>query len=84
MKVQTLNAYYNLYEFHHYIDNIDDDDLVNIVELIIESDDMSSIETDFSNTFAIETTNQSYIFSHYEVSEYYAVGENSIKVICIK
>lgn len=84
MKVTSLQNTHSLVEFHHYIDNVKDDELISIVELLIESNDTDSIETEFSNTFAVETNNQSYIFSNYKVSEYYIVGDNFIKVICVK
>lgn len=84
MKVKTLQkTQYNLIEFHHYIDNVGDSKIINVLELVIKSDNLEFI-SELTDTFLIITDDQSYIFSNYEVSEYYPIDENYIKVICIK
>ena len=83
MKVKTVSTQYDLMEFHHYIDAIDDGEIISILELLIKTDNLESIENNFSGIFAIETDNQSYVFSNYTVSEYYII-DDCIKVICVK
>jgi len=84
MELKTLQqTHYNLLEFHHYIDNIDDGKIMNILELLIEADNLEFIP-ELADTFIIITGNQSYIFSNYEVSEYYPTDENYVKVICVQ
>ena len=83
MKVITLYTQYNLIEFHYYIDEVETGEIVSVLELLIKSNDIDTIEENFSKIFAIETDSQSYIFSHYSVSEYYEV-DDCIKVICVK
>ena len=84
MKVLTSNSHYNLYEFHHYIDQSDETTVTSVLELLIESNDLDSIKDNFTNIFLIETDNQTYVFSNYELSEYYITGNNLIKVVCVK
>ena len=83
MKVKSLHSSYDLIEFHHYIDDIDGN-IVSVLELLIKSTDLEPIEPEFSDIFAIETTNQSYVFSNYTVSEYYTIDDEYIKIICVK
>lgn len=83
MKVKTLLTQYDLMEFHHYIDEVENGEIVSILELLIKSDNLEPIETNFSGVFAIETDSQSYVFSNYTVSEYYII-DDCVKVICVK
>lgn len=84
MKVKTLSTRYNLLEFHHYIDEIEPNELISVLELLIESTDLNSIEKDFTNIFVIETNNQSYVFSNYTISEFYIVDDKYIRISCVK
>lgn len=84
MKVHTLNSHFNLYEFHFYIDQSDENTLISVLDLLIESDDLDLIKDSFTNIFTIETDNQTYVFSNYDLSEYYTVGDGLIKVTCVK
>ena len=42
MKTQTFKAQYELFEFNHYVNH--EDKTVNVVDLVIESDDIDFIE----------------------------------------
>lgn len=84
MKVKTLHKHYDLIEFHHYIDTIDEEIITSVLELLINSDDINTIEEEFGELFIIQTDDQTYVFSNYELSEYYIVDEHYIKVICVK
>lgn len=84
MELKTLQqTRYNLLEFHHYIDNADNEKVINVLELLIKIDNLEFIP-ELTDTFIIKTDNQSYIFSDYEVSEYYPIDESHAKVICVK
>lgn len=84
MELKTLQkTRYDLLEFHHYIDNIDNEKIINVLELLIKIDNLNFI-SELSDTFIITTNNQSYIFSNYEVSEYYAIDESHVKIVCVK
>ena len=84
MELKTLQkTQYHLLEFHHYIDNIENDKIISVLELLIEIDNLNFIP-ELVDTFIITTDNQSYIFSNYEVSEYYTIDENHVKVVCVK
>lgn len=73
------NIQYELLEFYYYIGSED----INIIELLLNTDDLSSIEQDFSTTFIIKTDINTFILSDYELSEYY-IENGKVKVICIK
>ena len=87
MEIKTFQSTYDLAEFHCYIMKTEDGECVNIVELLLNTDikdDISYIEKDFSNIFVVESHNHTYVFSGYEVNEYFITDEGLIKVICIK
>lgn len=84
MEIKTLQqTHYDLIEFHHYIDNIREGKIISVLELLIKADNLEFI-SELTDTFIIMTDEQSYIFSNYEVSEYYPVDEGYIKVICVR
>lgn len=70
---------YKILEFHYYIG----EEQINIIELLIDAADINSIESNFTDTFIIETDISTFVCSDYELSEYYLDG-NGIRVICIK
>ena len=84
MEVRTFQSKYEVIEFHSYLMNLNGDDCINVIELLLNTNQLDFIEKDFSDIFAIETNKQTYIFSGYEVSEYYLTDEGLVKVICIK
>ena len=71
---------YELLEFHYYVDS----DCGSVVELLLNTSDLSTIEKDFSQTFIIETDVHSFVFSNHKVSEYYLDNNNLVRVVCIK
>ena len=84
MKIFTLHkTQYKLLEFHHYIDNIENDKLIKVLELLIETDEIDVVKHDLSDIFVIEADSQSYVFSDYTVSECYE-SDGYIKVVCVK
>ena len=83
MKVKTFQSNYDITEFHSYITQINDD-YIHVVELLLNTTELNFIEKDFANIFVIETDKQTYIFSGYEVDEYYTVENGLVKVVCIK
>lgn len=80
MEIKTFEARYELIEFCHYIDV----NQINVLELLVNTDDVSFLEEELSTIFAIETEKQTYVFSGYEVSECYEEDNGLIKVVCIK
>lgn len=84
MEAKTFQSKYDVAEFHTYITNTTDDNCITVVELLLNTNQLDFIEKDFSEIFAIETDTQTYVFSGYEVSEYYAVDDNTVRVVCTK
>ena len=82
MKAKTFKAQYELVEFNHYVNH--EDKTVNVVDLVIESDDIDFIENEFNNIFVVDTDKNSYIFSGYELTECYKLGGGLIKIMCVK
>ena len=84
MEIKTSQqTHYDLIEFHHYIDNIKDSRIISVLELLIKADNLEFV-SELADTFIIMTNEQSYIFSNYEVSEYYLIDDGYIKVICVR
>lgn len=83
MEVKTFQSNYDLTEFHSYITQINND-YINVVELLLNTNELDFIEKDFANTFIIETDKQTYVFSGYEVDEYYPIENELVKVVCVK
>jgi hypothetical protein len=83
MKAKTFGAQYELVEFNHYVDN-EREKPVNVVDLVVESDNIEFIENEFNHLFVIETGDSSYVFNEYELTECYEVGGGLIRVICVK
>ena len=82
MYIKSFNSQYELIEYHHYVNYVDDK-VVNLVELIIDCPIEKFAEDDFTSIFIIETDHQTHVFSWYTIDEYYA--ENGyLKVILVK
>jgi len=82
MNLKTFNSEYNVVEFHHYINHIDDK-VINLVELLIDCPIEEFVEDDFTSIFVIETDKQTHVFSWYTVDEYYE--ENGLlKIVLVK
>ena len=58
--------------------------LIKLIELTVNTNDIDFLEDELSTIFAIETDKQTYVFSGYEVSEYYEEDNGLTKVVCIK
>ena len=82
MNIKTFNSQYDLVEFHHYINQIDDK-TVNIVELLLNCPIDDFFESDFESIFVIEEEKQTRVFSWYEVDEFYE-EDGLLKVILVK
>lgn len=82
MKIYTREAQYEPIEFNHYIDQ-NGEDLTHVVDFVIESDNIDSIEEEF-NSSVIATKDFAYSLSNYELIEYYEIGNGLIQVICVK
>ena len=83
MKAKTFAAQYELIEFNHYIDH-ESEKPIDIVDIIVESDNIDFIEKEFNSIFVIDTGSNTYVFSDYELIECYEVGGKLIRVICVK
>ncbi len=82
MYIKSFNSEYNLVEFHHYVNHVDDR-VVNLVELVLDCTMDEFNEEDFTSIFIVETDTQTHVFSWYTVDEYYE--ENGlIKVMLVK
>lgn len=84
MEIKTFEARYELVEFCYYIDNTLPNGQISVIELLVNTEDIDFLEQELSNTFAIETDKQIYIYSGYEVSECYEEDNGLVKVVCIK
>ena len=87
MEVKTFQNTYDLAEFHCYITKNTNGECINVIELLVnttDTEDLSYIEKDFSNIFIVESHHHNYVFSNYEVSEYYIDENGLLKIICIK
>lgn len=84
MEIKTLQAHYRLVEFYHYITQVDDDKIINVLEMTADIDGLDYVEDEFTNVFAIQSEDQCYVFSHYEVSEYYEDENGLVKIVCVK
>lgn len=83
MIVKTFKAQYELLEFNHYIDHSHEEP-VNVVDLILRTNDIDYVKDELNSLFAIEAGKQTYVFSGYEISECYELGKGLVKVVCIK
>ena len=83
MKVKTFEAQYELIEFNHYIDHSAEDPIY-VLDIVVESNDIDFIKHELNNIFIINTGDDSYVFTNYELTECYEIGKNLIRVICVK
>lgn len=82
MYIKSFNSEYELIEYHHFVNYVDDR-VVNLVELVINCPIEEFVEEDFTSIFIIEMDKQTHVFSWYTVDEYYE--ENGyLKVILVK
>lgn len=84
MEIKTFKAEYRLVEFYHYIDCTISANPISVIELLVDTSDIEFLKDELTNIFAIEAQQHTYIFSGYEVSEYYQTDDGLIKIICIK
>ena len=70
MYIKTFQNEYELCEFHHYV-NVVEDKVVSIVELLINSSMDKLTENEFTSIFIIEDEKQNSVFSGYSVDEFY-------------
>ena len=83
MEVKTFGAQYELIEFNHYASH-DEENPIEVLDVVIESNDVDFIEEEFSGLFVVDTKKESYVFSNYKPIEYYEVGSGLIRIICVK
>ena len=83
MEAITFGAQYELIEFNHYIDH-ESEETTSVLDIVIKSNAIDCIEKEFNNLFVIDTEKTSYVFSSYELIEYYEVGGGLIRIICVK
>ena len=86
MEVKTFQSMYDLAEFHCYVTKDQNGECISIIELLLNPTDttLDYIESDFASVFVVESEHHTYVFSGYEVSEYYIDNNGLVKVICIK
>lgn len=82
MTIKSYQSQYNLVEFHHYVNQVDDE-IVNLVELLIDCPIEEFNEHDFTSIFVIEDGRQHYVFSWYEVDEFYE-EDGMVKIVLVK
>lgn len=82
MHIKSFNSHYNLIEFNFYITTINDK-CSCVLELLIDCLIDNFDEQSFDKTLIIETDEQIYVFSNYEVNEYYSDGSYT-RVVCVK
>ena len=83
MEVVTFGAQYELIEFNHYIDH-ESEETVSVLDIVIKTNTLEFIEKDFNILFIIDTEKTSYVFSNYELTEYYKIGGGLVRIICVK
>ena len=84
MFIKIFNAKYDLAEFNLFI-NQDDGKTVSVLELLIDChiEVFEENELELEDIFLVETEELTYVFSNYEVNEFYLDGD-FVRVICIK
>lgn len=82
MQIKSFNSLYDLVEFHHYVNQVDGD-TVSVLELLLDCSIEDFREDDFTSIFVIEDHKQTYVFSWYQVEEYYEEN-GGVKVVCVK
>lgn len=85
MDIKTFQNVYDLAEFHYYITTNEKDDCINVLELLLNTNQIDdNIEKDLSNIFIVEAVHHSYVFSGYTILECYITDNGMVKIICIK
>ncbi len=59
------------------------EELRSEIELLVDAD-VEEVEKVYSSPFLIEMEHQTYVFSEYELWEFYEVGNGLVKIICRK
>ena len=83
MKIKTLNGEYGLLEFNYHIDDSYETP-INILELLIESNEIEYIKEELSDSFLVETKEYTYVYVDFNVEECYLVNNDLLLVVCIK
>ncbi len=82
MYIKTFQNEYEICEFHHYV-NVVEDEVVSVVELLVNSSMDKLTENEFTSIFIIEDEKQNSVFSGYSVDEFYE--ENGMtKIVLVK
>lgn len=82
MNIRTFQSQYELVEFHQYVNHVGDK-VVNLVELLVNCPIEDFREQDFTSIFVIEDEKQTYVFSWYEVNEFFE-EDGMVKVVLVK
>ena len=82
MRITSFNSHYNLIEFNFYITTINDK-CACVLDLLIDCPTDIFEEQNFDTSLIIEADEQFYVFTDYEVNEYYQEG-NYVRVVCVK
>ena len=82
MYIKTFQNEYELCEFHHYV-NVVEDEVVSVVELLVNSSIDKLTENEFTSIFIIEGEKQNSVFSGYSVDEFYEENEMT-KIVLTK
>ena len=83
MKLNTFKKEYGLLEFNYHIDNSYKTP-INILELLIETNDTDEIREELGGSFLIETEDYTYKYNDFNVEECYLVNNDLLLVVCIK
>lgn len=70
-------------EFDHYI-SCSNNKVINVLDIVIKAGNIDFIMEELKNLFVIETGENTYIFSNYELIECYKVDKDLIQITCIK
>ena len=83
MKLNTFKKEYELLEFNYHIDNSYKTP-INILELLIETNEIDNIREELGGSFLIETENYIYEYNGFNIEECYLVNNDLTLIVCIK
>lgn len=82
MLLKTYNTNYNLIEFDLFVNEIDGE-CVSVIEMLIDCSVEDFEKNGLGNDFFIETERLTYVFSGFEINEFYE-EKGYVKVVCVK
>jgi len=64
--------------------DVNDGAIVCVLDLLLRTDDLDCVEDELHDIFAVDTDEQSYVFSYYEIADCFIDDNGLVRVICVK